>query len=85
MRLVNDWKSAWKWVSMNCMVWATVLLTVWATIPDDLKKELPHGVDRWVAVLLLITGIAGRLIRQGPKDGVESKKRKPKCKIGKPK
>lgn len=68
MSLVDDWKNAWRWFSMNCMVIATAIQGAWVYIPEDLKTNIPASLVSTVTILLLILGIAGRLIKQDKKD-----------------
>lgn len=67
MKLVAEWQTAWKWFSTQAMALVTVLLGVWATLPDDLKSAIPHWAVAAIAGAILIGGIAGRLIDQTPK------------------
>lgn len=65
MKLVADWKQAWKWISVNCMVIAAAIQGAWLYIPEDMKTSVPQS---WVHVLtigLLIAGVAGRVVQQG--------------------
>ncbi len=68
MKLVSDWKQAWKWISVNCMVIATAVQGAWMYIPDDMKAEVPHNIVHILTMLLLVLGLAGRLIKQGGTD-----------------
>lgn len=70
MNLIQDWKQAWKWASMNCMVGATALQGAWMYVPDDLKADLPHNLVHWLTILLLVLGVGGRLVKQGGKDAI---------------
>jgi hypothetical protein len=62
--LVHNWRSGWKWVSTQCMVLAGAILSFWPLIPDDMKRELPPGIVRYVAIVVLAVGVAGRFIKQ---------------------
>lgn len=63
-KLVDDWKQAWKWISMNCMVVAASIQGAWVYIPEDLRQQVPNGVISSVTIALLALGIAGRLVKQ---------------------
>lgn len=65
MRLVDDWKEAYKWISMNSMLATVTVSGAWVAIPDDLRASMPHDIVHWVAISLLMLGIAGRLVKQG--------------------
>jgi len=64
MRLVDDWKHCWKWLSMHFMVIATAIPPAWAVIPADLQATI---FPEYVAIATAIAaacGIIGRLIDQ---------------------
>ena len=61
MKLVSDWKQAWKWHSMQAMAIAASLPIVWAQLPPDLKNAIPDAWMPWVAGGILLAGIIGRL------------------------
>jgi len=67
MKLVRDWKRAWRWISVQSMVVAGAVQGAWMFIPDDLRTSLPHGVVQGVTLALLTFGVAGRLVDQTPK------------------
>lgn len=67
MKLVDDAKQCWRWISMWCMTLAGAVQGAWVFIPDDLKSSMPHSVVQVVTVGLLVLGVAGRLIDQGVK------------------
>lgn len=64
MKLVEDWKEAWKWLSVRCPILAAILLESWNELPTDLKECMPHNIIMHIAVILLFCGIVGRVIRQ---------------------
>ena len=43
---------------------AFALLGTWQVMPEDLKSSLPPSLVYWVAMGLMLAGIAGRLIQQ---------------------
>lgn len=67
MKLVDNAKQAWRWISVQAMVAAGVLQVVWETIPADLKTSMPDSYVRWITLSLLVLGVAGRLVDQGKK------------------
>lgn len=67
MKLIEEWRSAWKWFSVQSMALATAALVTWGLIPEDLKTALPSWLVPIFAAGLLILGIAGRLVQQNPK------------------
>ena len=65
MTLVDDWKRAWRWFSVQSMAASVVLLGAWEGLPDELRQRLPHWLPHVLAMALLVLGILGRLVKQG--------------------
>ena len=68
MKIIEDWKSCWRWLSVQAMVLAGAVQGAWAFIPDDLKSSMPHGIVQGATIALLVLGVAGRLVDQSKKD-----------------
>lgn len=66
MKLVENWRRAWRWISVQSMVVAVAVQGAWAFIPDDLRASFPKDYLQAVTVLLLLVGVAGRLVKQTP-------------------
>lgn len=64
MKLVEDWKQAWKWFSVQALAALVILPTVWAALPADAKAFLPDGAEPWILAALALAGVVGRLIDQ---------------------
>ncbi len=64
MKLVDDWKCAWKWLSVNCMALAAAIQGTWMSLSDDLREELPRNIIHVATIAILVAGIGGRLIKQ---------------------
>jgi len=43
MRLVEEWRSAWRWFSLQAMALTAAIQAAWAAMPDDLKQHIPAG------------------------------------------
>ena len=70
MKLADDARQAWRWISVQCMAVAVALQGVWATLGDDMKADLPgwaHKAVAWVTVTFLVAGIGGRVTKQNLK------------------
>ncbi len=74
MKLVDEWRHAWKWASVRLsalgaliMVLAEVAGQSWAALPPDLRAHIPHA-DSIALVLFLMTPIA-RILTREKKDG----------------
>lgn len=64
-KLVDEWRSAWKWISVNSMAAALAVQVTWANIPDDMKRTIPADYVFYLTAALLGLGIVGRLTKQG--------------------
>ena len=67
MKLVDDAKQAWKWFSMQAMVWALAVQGAWEVLPPEMKAGVPPQAVTWITFALLGMGIVGRLVKQGDK------------------
>ncbi len=63
-RLVENWKGAWRWFSLQAMALVVAVQGAWAAMPDDLKTHFPAWLVTAVSVGLLLLGIGGRLVKQ---------------------
>ena len=64
MRLVPDAKKAWRWYSVQAMGLAAALQGAWLAL-GDMQSRIPEwGVDA-LTVVILLSGIVGRLVPQG--------------------
>lgn len=64
MKLVDDWKQAWRWFSVQALAIIAVLPLVWMSLPADVKNYLPDSLEPWLLVVLAIGGIVGRIVDQ---------------------
>jgi len=69
MKLVDDWKQGWRWLSVHCMTLAIAVQGAWMWLPPDLKATLPQQVVSGVSLGLLVLGVIGRFVKQEKKDG----------------
>lgn len=60
--LIKNWKSAYKFISMQAMALSLILQLGWDSLPESLKQEIPHK-DK-IAIVLLVLGILGRIKKQ---------------------
>ncbi len=64
MKLVDDYRQAWRWLSVQALAAIALLPLVWTDLPPDVKAMLPEGWRPWVLVALALAGILGRLKAQ---------------------
>lgn len=65
MKLVDDWKSAWRWHSTQALAVLAALPAVWATIPADLKATIPEQCLPYALIAVAVGGLVGRVRDQG--------------------
>lgn len=64
MKLVEDWKDAWRWLSVRAMVLALALQAGWNMLDDAQRASLPQWLVTALTAGVLALGIAGRLVDQ---------------------
>lgn len=64
IKLIDEWRKAWKWFSVQAMGLAIAIQGAWAAVPDSLQSAVPHSIVTGVTMALLVLGIAGRLVDQ---------------------
>lgn len=61
MKLVPDWKDAWKWWSVRFMALAAAWPVLWMQMPPDAKTLIPATWEPWIPVTLICAGLVGRV------------------------
>jgi hypothetical protein len=64
MKLVENAKNAWRWLSVQAMVLAGAIQGAWLFVPDDLRASVPQTWLQGITIALMIAGVAGRLVKQ---------------------
>lgn len=64
MKLVENAKESWRWISMQAMTLAGAIQGAWMMVPDDMKVTVPKNIVHWATIVLLVTGVIGRLVKQ---------------------
>jgi hypothetical protein len=67
MKLVDDARRAWRWISVHCMAWAIAVQGAWEVVPPEMRSGIPPRAVTAITVALLVLGIVGRLVKQGDK------------------
>jgi len=65
MKLIPNWRQAWRMFSVQAMTLAGAMQAAWVAIPPDLKGRVPEGLVDGMTVAILALGIVGRLVDQG--------------------
>jgi len=64
MKLVANWKSAWKWFSVQFVAAAGAIQLSVLAFPETVRAWLPDWLTHVLAVLLLLAAALGRLVEQ---------------------
>lgn len=67
MKLVSEWKKAYRWFSVQIMGLIAAIGLAWPLMPEDLKSHVPENVLPIISVLAFV-GILSRVVKQGPKE-----------------
>jgi hypothetical protein len=71
MQLVPNTRAVWHHYSTIALGMAGGLQGVWASLPDNLKSNLPESVGQavaWVTFAVAVAGLGGKFVDQTPKD-----------------
>ena len=66
MRIVTDWRTAWRWFSVQLLVVSAAVQGTMVAFPDELRDYLPDRLMHAIALALLGAAVLGRLINQKP-------------------
>ena len=69
MKLIDNWRQAWRFVSVQAMTCAITLQGVWLNLPEDLRIHVPDRIAATVTAGILLLGLIGRLFQQRGPDG----------------
>ena len=69
--LVSDWRSAWKFISVNMMALAASLQVTYLSLPEEMQASISPEILSIVTTFLMAAGMAGRVIKQPVKQGRE--------------
>ena len=64
MKLIEGWKSAYRFISVQAMVLAGAIQGAWLFVPDDLRASIPQTWLQGITLMLMVAGVAGRLVKQ---------------------
>jgi len=68
MKLVENWRMAARWVSVQAFAIIAMLPVIWPAIPADLKAYIPPQWGLYIFSIVALGGIVGRLIAQPGKE-----------------
>lgn len=75
MKLIENWRHAWRWWSMHVAALGVVitaaaiaapglLLDIWKALPDEVVELLPDRVANWMELGLFAAMMVARIMRQ---------------------
>lgn len=64
MKLVDNWKKCYRWLSMQGFLLAGFLQTTWMGLPAEWKETVPDNLIYVMTIFALILGAVGRLVDQ---------------------
>ena len=64
MKLIANWRKAYRMLSVQSMAMATAIQGAWVVLPEDMKTTIPPQAVQWITMGLLVFGIVGRLVAQ---------------------
>ena len=68
MKLVENWRKAWTWISMHAMTISLAISGSWLAVPEDMRAALDPKLVAAITIPLMVVGIIGRLIKQEGKE-----------------
>lgn len=68
MKLVPNWRDAWKWFSLQAMALAIALQSAYLAVPLSMQSRIPETWVDGITIAILILGAIGRLVPQGSKE-----------------
>jgi hypothetical protein len=63
-QLVDDWRGAWRWVSVQVLALQGAAAAAWLAVPEEMRAAVPADWLAYAAVALTLIGIPGRMIKQ---------------------
>ncbi|WP_347452898.1 N-acetylmuramoyl-L-alanine amidase [Acinetobacter thermotolerans] len=74
MKLIEDWKQAWKLKSVQVgalsaffyglILFSEQFLNIWNVIPQELKNKIPENIAEWIGMLVGVAMVLARLKKQ---------------------
>lgn len=68
MKLIEEWRGCWKYLSVQANTIGVAITTTYGAMYDQLKETLPAKYMMLAVGGVFVLGIVGRLVSQAPKD-----------------
>ena len=83
LKLIDEWRLCFRFWSVRLSLIGSALLSglfafpeamfqVWNLVPVELRAYLPDTLARWIPIVIIVLGVAARLIKQ---EGLRNAKR----------
>ncbi len=69
MTLIENWRSAWRMLSVQAMTIAGALQGAWLYLPDDMRSSVDPKLMHGITIALLVLGVVGRMVKQDKVSG----------------
>jgi hypothetical protein len=64
MKLIDEWRKAWRMLCMQSMTAAVALQGAWLEAPADMKAQVPAEYVHYLTIALIALGMLGRMVKQ---------------------
>lgn len=65
MKLVSNWRKAWRWASVQFMALAAAAQVAWETLPPEALAVIPVDWRGYITLGLVVAAMIGRVVDQG--------------------
>lgn len=64
MQLIDNWRLFWRFYSVRAMAIAAAIPVAYVSLPAEWTAYLPAWLMAVLTVIILISGVVGRVVRQ---------------------
>lgn len=64
MKLIPDWKSAWKMFSVQANIIGASIIGAYMALPEEFKSQIPSKAVLVAAGTVFVLGLIGRVVDQ---------------------
>lgn len=73
MKLIDEWRTAWKFLSVQANLLGGAMASAYATFYPQLKDTISPSAMGYLTGVVFALGVLGRIISQQPKEADEEK------------
>lgn len=67
MKLIPEWRDAWRWFSVHALGLIVLLPLVWAEMPPEVMALIPASWHPYIVAAVAAAGLVGRMVDQRPR------------------